>query len=127
MLKLALIFFGSGLGAIARHKLGGFVLHASLDSKFPFGTFLAIVLGCFVAGILAAAVERHNLFSTDTRLFLFTGLLGGFTTFSAFSQETVFLLRRGDVAIAAGYVALSVLCGLGALWLGTNLLPYRSL
>lgn len=127
MLKLALIFLGSGIGAIARHKLGGLVLHASLDSKFPFGTFVVNVLGCFVAGVLAAAVERHNLFSAETRLFLFTGLLGGFTTFSAFGQETVFLLRRGEFAVAAGYVALSVLCGLVALWLGTILIPYRSL
>jgi CrcB protein len=70
-----------------------------------------------VAGILAALVEKQGYFSADTRLFLFTGLLGGFTTFSAFGIETVTLLKRGDVGVALLYVTLSVICGVGVLWL----------
>jgi fluoride exporter len=126
MLNLVLVFLGSGLGAIARYKLGGVVLHHSVDWRFPLGTFLVNVSGCLIAGILAGAIERQGLFSADTRLFLFTGILGGFTTFSAFGLETVFLLRRGDVGVAMAYVGLSVLCGVVALWLGMLVIPHRS-
>jgi CrcB protein len=126
MLNLVLIFLGSGLGAIARYKLGGVVLHHTADWRFPMGTFLVNILGCLIAGILAGAIERQGLFSTDTRLFLFTGILGGFTTFSAFGLETVVLLRRGDVGVALAYVGLSVLCGVIALWLGMMVIPHRS-
>ena len=118
MFKLALIFFGSGIGAIARYKLGGMALHYWADYRFPLGTSVVNVLGCIVAGVIAGLVERHGLLSADTRVFIFTGLLGGFTTFSAFGLETVFLLRRGDTGVALAYVALSVLCGVLGLWLG---------
>lgn len=60
MSQLVLVFLGSGLGAIARHKLGGLVLHHSLDWRFPLGTFFVNVVGCLVAGILAGAVERRT-------------------------------------------------------------------
>ena len=76
------------------------------------------VLGCLVAGVLAALAERHHLLSPDVRLFLFTGILGGFTTFSAFGLETVHLLKRGEVGVAAAYAALSVAVGVAALALG---------
>ena len=125
MKQLLLVGFGGCLGAIARHKLGGLVLHHSTDWRFPLGTFLVNVLGCVVAGVLAGLVERQGLFSADTRVFLFTGLLGGFTTFSAFGLETVFLLRRGEVGVALLYVFLSILCGLGALWLSIAAIPHR--
>ncbi len=65
-----------------------------------------------------------NLFSAETRLFLFTGLLGGFTTFSAFGYEGVFLVRRGEIAVAATYAVLSVICGFAAVWLGFKLLSF---
>ena len=126
MLNLVLVFLGSGLGAIARYKLGGMVLHHTADWRFPLGTFLVNVSGCLIAGILAGAIERQGLFSADTRLFLFTGILGGFTTFSAFGLETVVLLRRGDVGVAVAYVGLSVLSGVVALWLGMMVIPHRS-
>jgi CrcB protein len=94
-----------------------------MDWRFPLGTLVVNVLGCIVAGLLAGLVERHSWFSPDIRVFLFTGLIGGFTTFSAFGVETVLLLRRGEVAIAFAYVALSLLCGLGALWLAMKSVP----
>lgn len=117
MLQIVLVGLGGCLGSIARYKLSGLVLHKAIDWRFPLGTFVVNVLGCIVVGLLAGLVERHGWFSADTRIFLFTGVLGGFTTFSAFGIETVYLLRRGDVAIAFAYVALSLLCGLGAMWL----------
>jgi CrcB protein len=83
------------------------------------------VVGCFIGGILSGLIERHGWFSPDTRVFLFTGLLGGFTTFSAFGVETMSRFRQGDVATALSYVALSVLCGLLAVWVGIALIPHR--
>jgi CrcB protein len=110
---------------MARYKLGAWILHHhSLDWRFPLGTFVVNVLGCLVAGILAGLVERHELFSPDTRLCLFTGVLGGFTTFSAFGVETVFLLRRGETLVALGYVLLSVVVGIGVLWLAMAAIPH---
>lgn len=85
-------------------------------------TFAVNILGCLTIGVLAGLAERHVMFSPDIRLFLFTGLLGGFTTFSAFSYEGVDLLRRGESAIALLYAFLSVLVGFGVVWLAIRLL-----
>jgi CrcB protein len=126
MLKLFLIFSGGGLGALARYKLGGLVLHHTADWRFPLSTFLVNVLGCLVAGVLAGLVERQEWFSPDARLFLFTGLLGGFTTFSAFGLETAYLLKRGQISVALAYAGGSVLCGVAALWLGMAAVPHSS-
>jgi CrcB protein len=117
MKQLLLVALGGALGAIARYKLSGLVLYHLTDWRFPLPTFLVNVLGCLAAGALAGAIDRHGVFTADTRLFLFTGLLGGFTTFSAFGVETTGLLRRGQYCVAFSYATLSVLCGVGALWL----------
>jgi CrcB protein len=118
MKQLLLVGLGGFLGTIARFKLGGFVLHRTETWNFPLGTFLVNVTGCLIIGMLAGLVERHDLFSPSTRLFLFTGLLGGFTTFSAFAYENVFLLRRGFINAASLYAAMSVVAGLLAVWIG---------
>ena len=118
-MKQALIVGLGGLvGSMARYKVGGVILHHSASWRFPLSTFVVNVVGCFVIGLLAALVEHRDYFSADARLFLFTGLLGGFTTFSAFGYEGVFLLRRGEIAIAAAYAALSLVCGFAAVRLG---------
>jgi fluoride exporter len=80
-------------------------------------------MGCLAAGVLSGLAERYCWFSPNTRLLLFTGILGGFTTFSAFGVETAYLLKRGEVAVAFTYVGLSVLCGLGALLLAMKAVP----
>jgi fluoride exporter len=118
MTNILLVGLGGFIGSVARYKLGGWVLHLTVQEKFPFGTFAVNVAGCLVAGVLAGLVAKHELFSAETRLFLFTGLLGGFTTFSAFGLETMFLLRRGELWVAAIYVGASVLLGVIAVWLG---------
>jgi CrcB protein len=115
-MNLLLVGLGGALGAIARYLLSGFVLHQTEDWKFPLPTFLVNVVGCLVAGILTGLVIRAGDFSQPTRIFLFTGILGGFTTFSAFGVETVHLLRDGHFGIAVLYVGLSVVVGLGVLW-----------
>jgi CrcB protein len=122
MKQILLVGFGGGMGALARYKLGGWILHHhAQDWRFPAGTFVVNVLGCLVAGVLCGIIERHHLFSPDTRLLLFTGLLGGFTTFSAFGVETTFLLRRGEWWVALAYVLASVACGIAVLWVSMAL------
>ena len=121
MTNILLVGLGGFIGSVARYKLGGWVLHMTAHEKFPFGTFAVNVAGCLVAGVLAGLVEKHELFSAETRLFLFTGLLGGFTTFSAFGLETMFLLRRGEPWVAAIYAGASVLLGVIAVWLGIKI------
>jgi CrcB protein len=118
MKQLVLVGLGGALGAVARWKLGGVVLHHSADWRFPLGTFVVNVIGCLIAGVLAGLVTKLEWFSPDARLFLFTGLLGGFTTFSAFGVETMYLLRRGDYSVAAAYVVLSVACGILGVCIG---------
>jgi CrcB protein len=118
---ILLVALGGAVGSVARYKISGYVLHHTIDWRFPAGTFAVNVLGCLVAGILAGLAEKHDLLSADARLLLFTGLLGGFTTFSAFGLETMYLVRRGDFAIAGANVLLSVVAGLLALFLGLGL------
>ena len=113
-----LVAIGGAIGSVARYKVSAWVLNHTLDWKFPAGTFVVNVLGCLLAGLLAGLAQRHTLFSAETRLLLFTGLLGGFTTFSAFGLETMVLLRRGELWIAGLNVVLSVTAGLAALWIG---------
>ena len=122
MKQLLWVGIGGFLGSIARYKLGGFVLHRSEAWNFPLSTFTVNLLGFFVIGLLAGLVERHDLFSPTARLFLFTGLLGGFTTFSAFAYEGTFLVRRGLLGAGVIYASLSVLAGFAAVWFGMKLI-----
>src|SRR3954447_9832611 len=119
--QLIVVGLGGALGSVVRYRLGGVLLHHTGNWNFPLSTFAVNVVGCFIIGVLAALVEHHDLFSSSMRLLLFTGLLGGFTTFSAFGYETVFLLRRTLVAAAATYVTLSIILGLAAVFAGLKL------
>jgi CrcB protein len=118
MKGILLVALGGALGSVARYQLSGWVLQHTLDWKFPAGTFSVNVIGCLLAGILAGLAHRHDLLSAEARLLLLTGILGGFTTFSAFGLETMLLIRRGDWLIATSNIVLSVIAGLLALWLG---------
>ena len=121
MKGVLLVALGGAIGSVARYKLSGYVLHHTVDWRFPAGTFAVNVIGCLVAGVLAGLAEKHDMFTADVRLLLFTGLLGGFTTFSAFGLETMFLLKRGELLVASANIVLSVVAGLAALWLGLGL------
>jgi CrcB protein len=120
--QILIVALGGAVGSVARYEFGGFALHHTQSWDFPVSTFSVNIIGCFVIGLLAALVEHHDLFSPSVRLLLFTGLLGGFTTFSALGYESVFLLRRGLLSIATGYVLSSVLCGLGSVLAGMKLI-----
>lgn len=99
------------------------VLHRTPDWNFPAATFTVNMVGCLVAGTLWGLAEKHGVFSASVRLFLFTGLLGGFTTFSAFGLETVSLIQRKELMIAGLYVALSVACGVATIMTAVAIVP----
>jgi CrcB protein len=126
MTNLLLVGAGGFLGAVARYLLGGWILHHSMAAKFPWGTFAVNLLGCLVIGVLSGVAERFDTFGHGARLFLFTGLLGGFTTFSAFGLETIFLMRRGEWFFAALYVGASVVLCLFAVSLGWRLVNFTA-
>lgn len=110
------IFVGGGLGAVARFALGRAVL-AQAGDGFPWGTLAVNGLGCLAIGLAAAWLVNEPV-SQTVRLLVLTGLLGGFTTFSAFGLETVELAARGASGLAAAYVAASVIGGLACVGLG---------
>jgi CrcB protein len=126
MVQTLLVFLGGGIGAAARHgvNIGAARL---FGVNFPFGTLTVNVVGSFVMGLLAAyfAFKAGAGWTQHTRLFLATGVLGGFTTFSAFSLDTVLLWERGATGQAVGYVAASV--GLSVLGLAGGLALVRAL
>lgn len=122
----AIVAVGGALGSVGRYLLSGWTLHHTVDWRFPLGTFLVNVLGCLVTGALAGFAVKANFFSPEARLFLFMGICGGCTTFSAFGLETFHLLRRAEFMVAGSYVLLSVTVGLFALWVGFGAVPHRS-
>jgi fluoride exporter len=126
MNALLMVAAGGALGSVARYLLSGWTLQHTLEWRFPLGTFLVNMIGCLAVGVLGGLVVKHDLFSAETRLFLFTGVAGGFTTFSAFGLETFHLLRRDEVLVAGSYVAASVVAGLFVLWLGFLLVSPRA-
>ncbi len=108
---------GGGLGAIARHGLTQWV-NARFAVEFPLGTLVVNVVGCFVIGVLATLADEGQSLSHTTRLFLVTGVLGGFTTFSAFGLDTLRLIENGQGMAALGNAGTSVALGLVAVIAG---------
>ena len=108
MIRYVLIFLGGGIGAVARYGLQGFV-HRYAGNNFPYGTLVVNLLGCFVLGYLMVAFEERFLMNPALRLFLTIGILGGFTTFSSFSFETVALLRDGEWMFGMSNILASVI------------------
>jgi CrcB protein len=112
-----LVFLGGGLGAATRYWLSGWV-HERLGSAFPYGTLTVNILGCFVIGLVMGSMEERFLSHPSLRVFLTIGILGGFTTFSSFSYETIAMIRDGEFAYASLNVLASVLCCISGTWIG---------
>ena len=119
-MRYLLIFAGGGLGAVLRYWAQGLVYNR-MGSAFPYGTVLVNIVGCFVIGLLMVSMEERFLATPALRLFLTVGILGGFTTFSSFSFETLALFRDGESALALANVGVSVLVCLCATWTGMKL------
>ena len=114
------VFLGAGIGGALRHgvNVGAGRL---FGLGFPYGTLIVNVVGSFAMGLLAGFFAQRAGIPQHMRLFLTTGILGGFTTFSAFSLDTALLIERDAIGLAAGYVVGSVAAGLAALFLGLAL------
>ncbi len=115
-----IVFLGGGLGAALRHGINLGVARA-LGTAFPYGTLLINITGSFIMGLVAAYFAFKGDASQHWRLFLTTGILGGYTTFSAFSLDVAVLYERGDVGLATLYVLASVLISIAGLFAGLAL------
>jgi len=115
-----IVFIGAGIGGALRHgvNIGAARL---FGYGFPFGTLVVNVLGSFLMGVMAGYFSFRPGVGQHARLLLTTGVLGGFTTFSAFSLDTALLIERHSFGLAAGYVVGSIAAGLSALFLGLAL------
>lgn len=118
-----LVFVGGGLGSTLRHAVN--VLCArNLGTAFPYGTFIINITGSTVMGMIAGYLTFKGDASQPWRLFLMTGILGGYTTFSAFSLDAVLLYERGETGLAVLYVAGSVLLAIAGLVGGLALIRH---
>lgn len=117
-LDLILIGAGGAIGSVLRYLASGFVQRLDFWGSFPAGTLAVNLIGCTVLGLLAGLSDSRYLFGSGARLLVFIGVLGGFTTFSTFSYETLALIRAGEAAKAALNVSASLLLCLAGTWLG---------
>jgi CrcB protein len=112
-----LIFVGGGIGSMLRHAVNQ-TTAAVLGVNFPYGTLLVNIIGSFIVGLLAGWFALRGGNSQSLRLFLTTGIVGGFTTFSAFTLDTALLWERGQLGVAALYALGTIAAGLISLCAG---------
>jgi fluoride exporter len=120
MTKYIIVMLGGALGAVARFVVGSLVARR-YAILFPLGTFVINVTGSFLVGLLMMFFLNRPAINAHWRLFLVTGILGGYTTFSSFEWEVFAVLRAGAAAVALSYVVLSVAAGLVGVWIGALL------
>jgi len=118
-----LVFLGGGLGASLRHAVN-VTCAKCIGTAFPYGTFIINVSGSTVMGLIAGYLAFRGEASQPWRLFLMTGILGGYTPFSAFSLDTALLYERGALGLAAVYVLGSVILSIAGLFAGLALMRY---
>jgi CrcB protein len=116
--KYLFIGLGGFVGSVCRYGLSGFI-HRVLGDRFPYGTLTVNILGCFTIGLLMMLFEERWLVQPNVRLFLTVGILGGFTTFSTFSYETIEIFRGGNISIGLVNVFGSMILCLVAAWAGS--------
>src|ERR1044071_1185789 len=121
MLAFILVGIGSFLGGTLRYLVSIWVYRVLDSPSFPYGTLTVNVLGCLIIGFLAGLAETRAAFTPELRLFVFVGVLGGFTTFSSFALETFSLARDTEQAAALVNIGLQLLMGLLAVWIGNIL------
>ncbi len=117
MTSILWIALGGALGASSRHLVGLWAMRL-FGTGLPWGTLMVNILGSFVMGAFIELLALRLQGSTGLRLFVATGFLGGFTTFSAFSLDFALMWERGEIGWAAGYALLSVICSISALFFG---------
>lgn len=118
LLSILYVAIGGAFGSVSRYLLGIWIQSISKSTDFPYGTLTVNLIGCFMIGFLSQLVESRGVFTPELRAFLFIGILGGFTTFSSFGNDTVNLLRIGQTFNALANVGVNVILGLLLVWLG---------
>ena len=118
---LLLVGTGGFIGSILRFSFGNLVHHQFPAGMLPYGTLGVNVIGCLVMGCLGGITDAYQIATTEFRLFLFVGLLGGFTTFSAFGYETLTLIRTVEPLRAVSNIGLQLVFGLAAVSIGYSL------
>jgi CrcB protein len=115
-----LVFLGGGFGASLRHAINMLCARA-FGTHFPFGTFIINITGSIVMGLIAGYLAFKGEAAQPWRLFVMTGILGGYTTFSTFSLDAALLYERGEIGLAAAYVIGSVVLAIAGLFAGLAL------
>ena len=118
MVTVLLIGAGGFIGSVMRYLVGGWVQSVSGSNWIPYGTITVNVGGCFLIGLIAGFAETRQFLGEGTRALVVFGLLGGFTTFSAFGYETIEMVREGQIVAASANITLQVALGLTAVWIG---------
>ncbi len=113
-----LVGVGGFVGSVLRYLVSGWVQTASKSISFPFGTLAVNLIGCFIIGFLSYLAEERGVFTTEARLLIFVGFLGGFTTFSTFSNESFNLMRNSEHLQSFINVASHIFFGLLFVWVG---------
>lgn len=119
---LLAVGLGSFVGGIFRYIISVFI-QSRHQSDFPYGTWAVNIVGCFIIGLIFAFVEK-GFMNTEWRLFLIAGVLGGFTTFSAFSLESVLLFKQQSIFLGLIYILSSVALGLISTLIGYSIIKY---
>ncbi len=122
MQNLLLIGLGGFMGALLRYGVSEFIQSWSKSINFPYGTLAVNLLGCLLIGMLSQVAEVRGVISPEARYFIFIGLLGAFTTFSTFGNDTVSLFRDGENLLSYINIGLHLVLGLSAVWLGQSLI-----
>jgi CrcB protein len=120
MSQYLLVALGAAAGGLARYIIGGAIMQR-FGGRFPLGTLVINVTGCFLIGVLMTLITERGTLSSKWQPLLVVGVLGGYTTFSAFGWETYRSVREGSLFMGLGYVLLSVGLGYIAVWFGALL------
>lgn len=116
-----LIGIGGFVGAICRYIVSGLAQNWSRSVDFPYGTLVVNILGCFILGFLTYLAESRSAFSPESRMTVFLGMLGAFTTFSTFGQETINLFQDGELAQGMANILLNNALGLAGVLIGRSM------
>ncbi len=126
-LKVLAVGSGGFIGAVSRYMISLLAQSQFSESSFPYGTVAANLLGCLLIGFLAGLFEVKSWAHPEIRLFVFVGILGGFTTFSTFSHETFLLWEQGKIWLSFLNVSLQIMFGLLFVWIGYQIVKWFSL
>ena len=121
MQNILLAGIGGMVGTILRYLLNSWIYRLLDYPAFPLGVLVINIIGCLVIGVLGGMAETRAAFTPELKIFVFIGILGGFTTFSSFGYDTFGLLRDGQFFYAMLNVMIQVFVGLGAVWAGYNI------